>query len=170
MALNLDDLWIGDPVLIRSTNEQGVYSGKSKTGKAIIKIEDEIKEIDAKNLTEAKEEIEKPKEKNIEIDVIEKLDIKSVSNFKPEIDLHLEKLAPGKSANDFINVIDFQLSKCRYFIQQAIEYNASRIVIIHGKGQGKLKQAVDFLLLEFDEVNLKNSTNNGGAIEVWFKR
>lgn len=169
MALNLDDLWIGDPVLIRSTNENGIFSGLSDSGKAIIKVEEVSKEIEASNLEEAIPEIENPLAK-IKVDENEQsVNIETVANFINEIDLHLEKLSPGKTSSQFISVLDFQLSKCRYFIQQAIANKAARITIIHGKGEGKLKQAVEFLLLEFDEVSIKSVTNDGGAIEVWLK-
>lgn len=169
MALNLDDLWIGDPVLIRSTNESGIFSGLSKTGKAIVKVEKQTKEIDASNLAEAPSEVSDPLAKIKTLEKEETVNIEAIANFNNVIDLHLEKLSPGKTSNQFISVLDFQLSKCRYFIQQAIANKAARITIICGKGEGKLKQAVDFLLLEFDEVSLKSSTNDGGAIEVWLK-
>jgi len=169
MALNLDDLWIGDPVLIRSTNEKGIFTGKTKAGKAIIKVEALTKEVEPENLAETNEEAINPLSKIKATENFDAVDVNKMANFKNEIDLHLEKLSPGKTSSQFINVLDFQLSKCRYFIQQAIANKAARITIIHGKGEGKLKQAVEFLLLEFDEVSVKSATNDGGAIEVWLK-
>jgi len=54
-------------------------------------------------------------------------------------------------------------------METAIRKKFPFIRIIHGRGQGKLKAAVELLLKNYPEVNLVSSTPDLGALEIWMK-
>ena len=97
-------------------------------------------------------------------------DSKPVQSMVPSsIDLHIEVLNPN-----YLNALpdrirDIQTSAARRYIQSAINQKLKIITIIHGKGTGILKQEVLNVLGEFEEVQFAIPSNDGGAVEVWFK-
>lgn len=56
-----------------------------------------------------------------------------------EVDLHIENLLDTTAGMTNHEIVQYQLSACRSFIQQSIEKKRKKIVLIHGKGQGVLK-------------------------------
>jgi dsDNA-specific endonuclease/ATPase MutS2 len=64
------------------------------------------------------------------------------------------------------HALDFQLRMCEDFIKNAILHRKYKITIIHGKGEGKLRDLVHSLLNSFPEAKMKFLTNQEGATEV----
>jgi len=89
--------------------------------------------------------------------------------FKNSIDLHMEILAPEIQLSSPSRVLSFQVDACRKFIDDAIANKSKVIHIIHGKGEGILKQEVKHLLESNDKIKFIISSKSGGAVEVWLK-
>jgi len=179
MIRNLDELWVGDRVLVKSVGEVGTFEKKVNKNTAIIKFEIGTSEIhiedmelagdkpigSVKNNDKKNKKSIKVEEESASFEVLQK------ASFSNEIDLHFEKLAPNKTKADVANVLDFQLKCCRQFIEDAIQLNESDIKIIHGKGDGILRAAVMDLLNEYRENIYWDfpGDNKGGAISVLLK-
>ncbi len=160
--INLDELWIGDKLRVKSSGLIGVFTG-DRNGKAGLKIQDKISyypiqalEIfdEDENESEAPEDLsEDPTPENY--------------TFEPTIDLHIEKWKDYR-LNSHQSALDFQLRQCRLFLDQAIDRKVFSVLIIHGKGVGILKQNIRHLLGEYTEVFQVFDKHQGGATEVWF--
>ena len=67
-------------------------------------------------------------------------------------------------------IVQIQIRHCEFTIEKAIKNNVSRLVVIHGKGEGVLKEEVRQLLKKY-QVEAKDADyrNYGfGATEVRF--
>ena len=99
------------------------------------------------------------------------VNVNKVANFRAEIDLHIDKIAP-KGTVPKNEMLSFQIKKCKSFIYDAIESGADSVFIIHGIGKGRLKQAVHELLDEhpfvIDYKNEYHAKYGFGATEVYF--
>lgn len=62
------------------------------------------------------------------------------------VDLHLEKLPPRFRNADAIQVLDYQLDWTRRQIEFAKSKGIARVVVVHGVGEGVLKEEVRTLL------------------------
>ena len=89
----------------------------------------------------------------------------SKDNFEPFIDLHLEKL-PDFERSNWPFPLDFQMHHCRQFLEKAVQHGITEIVIVHGLGEGILKQEVRYLLEKHPSVQLISEINRGGAVQV----
>lgn len=169
--MDLSELWIGDLLLIKSQNLRGYFQGVNNNGLAIIKIKDSLVFIHAEDLAV----LEEPQEEFVLSVPVESTSEKSILKLKGNelvehvIDLHYEKLAPERVHNPHLHILEFQLEKCKEFIEKAIQIKFPFIRIIHGRGQGKLKLAVENLLKNYSEINFISSTPDQGAIEIWMK-
>ena len=76
---------------------------------------------------------------------------------------------PQYRPNHWATALDFQLMQCKKFLDQAVQSRASRIVIIHGRGAGILKDQVCHLLEDYQQVYQQFEINRGGALEVWLR-
>ena len=162
--IDLKTLWIGDTVEVKSTGKAGTFVGR-KGNQALIKIDDQIFLIAATNL------ILRPEKEEPISDEIEKFYSKkptTIADFDPILDLHLATLE-GYEQSGLPTALDYQLSRCRSFIELAVSTNVPEITIIHGKGQGVLKAAVDDLLRNYDEVVDIIPIHQGGAVKVTFR-
>lgn len=168
--MDTSEFWIGDPVLILSKNLRGLFDGMSVDNRALIKTSTGIVVADLNDLTIFEEE-----EEEVKLKLTEPEDEPGIRPIKEHqvishvIDLHYEILAPGRIKNPHLHIMDFQLEKCREFMEAAIRKKFPFIRIIHGRGEGKLKAAVEELLKTYPEVNLVNSTPDSGALEIWMK-
>lgn len=167
------DLWIGDHVRLRSSDRLGIYLGKASDGRARININGKIIITKESNL-----EILPEKEQFFDIDAFLKdEDIKASKVVEQEgqkkaklhntLDLHIEVLAPDMKHLPSGQILSFQVERCRSFIEQNLLHGTTHITIIHGKGQGVLKAAIEALLTEFHQTKLTASKNHGGALDVW---
>lgn len=165
-----EELWIGDRVWIKSKNCTGRYEGSSPLGKAIVKYNNEIWNLDFDDINcLGDEEIEAPElileeKKNIPFHIK-----KEVAVFESTIDLHYTALAPDRVNNPHEHIIAFQLEKCKEYLERAIAKKYSHVRIIHGKGAGKLKSGVEHLLSLYKDVYLFSTTPDMGAVEVYLQ-
>lgn len=97
-------------------------------------------------------------------------DPEEFANFVPEIDLHIEKLLNGHARLDKGEILRIQLQHSQRFIEKAVRLGAPRVFLIHGVGEGKLKDAIAAMLRDNpDVVKFKNEYHHKygyGATEV----
>lgn len=190
--MNLNELWIGDPVEIISNGKKGKFEGIAANGKAKVKVRKAYLEVAANDLRLLSEEPVKKKTTFEEFDFVElpkkkkekppvqpfyfdepsttaetnEFDFDKSLSFNRELDLHIE-LHPDYNPRMWVNgELGFQLNKCKKFLKTAIVLRISRVVIIYGKGEGILKSHVMKLLKDFPEVD-RISQINMGSCEVW---
>lgn len=164
--IDLKDLWIGDYLEIVSSGKQGTFEGIAENGQAIIKTSTVFIKAESKDLLLIKEppldlesSLDNPEE---EVDNI-------WENFSSIIDLHLDALLEDKEDFQPRDPIKYQIEKCSAFIEKAIEKKLGRVIIIHGKGDGTLKNEVLSLLKKYPETGLTLDIHDGGATEVHLK-
>ncbi|MCC6411190.1 MAG: Smr/MutS family protein [Saprospiraceae bacterium] len=94
------------------------------------------------------------------------------AHFDPEIDLHIDKLLNGHAKLDKSEILRIQLQHFQRFLDQAIRLGVPRIFVIHGVGEGKLKDAIADRLRHNGHVHkFKNEYHakyGYGATEVVF--
>jgi dsDNA-specific endonuclease/ATPase MutS2 len=167
--MNLKDLWIGDKLTIEGHEGVGTFVGLNKDGTAIVKINNKIIAVHEAVLC-----LFVPQEDELILTFENEEKIKSAKSkpFVPksnwELDLHIEKLNPDLVRADAATILEFQLASCQKYIEDAISRKASKVTIIHGKGEGKLKDYVHSLLSGYSAVKWKILMNKDGATEVWF--
>ena len=94
-----------------------------------------------------------------------------------EIDLHIEELVDDHSFMSNFDILQRQMQTCRMFIEKAVRLKAKKAVLIHGKGEGVLKNEIYTYLdrlentkhvkIEFHEACYA-TYGSGGATEVRF--
>jgi len=167
--MRLQDLWVGESVMIRSSGKTGKFEGFNKEGKARIRVKDKILLVSGENLEILPEKEHFPDihaflelEKN---DEVKATPLKL--NFNHTLDLHINKLAPYMENELPARILEFQLQMSDTFIRDAIDKKYPHITIIHGKGQGILKEAIEHQIKQFHQIRFTFSKNGGGAVEVW---
>ncbi len=99
-------------------------------------------------------------------------DPEALANFVPEIDLHIENLLNGHARLDKGEILRIQLQHCQRFVDKAARLGAPRVFLIHGVGEGKLREAIkEQLRANPDVVKFKNEYHHKygyGATEVIF--
>ncbi|MBL7827507.1 MAG: Smr/MutS family protein [Saprospiraceae bacterium] len=97
-------------------------------------------------------------------------DPEAFAGFEPEIDLHIQNLMNGYARIDKGEILRIQMMHFQRFLDQAIRLGAPKVFIIHGVGEGKLKEAVSQSLKENPHVvKFKNEYHHKygyGATEV----
>jgi hypothetical protein len=93
------------------------------------------------------------------------------ASFVPEIDLHIEKLTDGWQRIPSADILHIQLTQLQRFLDKAIRLAVPKVYIIHGVGEGKLKDAVAGLLHKNPHVkrfqNQYHKRYGYGATEAW---
>ncbi len=99
-------------------------------------------------------------------------DIEEYASFIPEIDLHIENLTNGFARLDKSQILRIQMQHFQRFLEKAIRLGVPRVFIIHGVGEGKLREAIAEELRRHPEVykfkNEFHSKYGYGATEVIF--
>jgi hypothetical protein len=99
-------------------------------------------------------------------------DTKELSEFEPEIDLHIEKLTDNWRKMSNTEIVRMQLSHFEAYLAKAIHLGVPRVYIIHGVGEGRLRDAIATRLMQNpDVVTFKNEYHHKygwGATEVVF--
>lgn len=97
-------------------------------------------------------------------------EVEELANFVPEIDLHIEQLAPNAKKMSNGEIIKVQLTHFEYFLDKALRVGAERVYIIHGVGKGKLRDIIATRLMQMDFVKTFNNEYHPrygfGATEV----
>lgn len=100
------------------------------------------------------------------------IDTMAFAEFPTEIDLHIEKLLPDSAKLDKRVILRVQLEAFENYINQAIRLGVERVFVIHGVGEGKLRNAIATRLIKYPEVeSFKNEFHpryGFGATEVIF--
>lgn len=160
--MKIQDLWIGDAVMLKRSGQQGTYEGIDDSGKLIVKIEGKVFFSTIDNLELSPEKIESKEiffdENHVSNDI----------SIKDAIDLHIEIIAPHMKNELPSRIVSFQMEKCKKYIEKAIDSKMKIVTIIHGKGEGVLRSEVHHLLSLYDEVKFVIPKHNSGATEVWF--
>jgi hypothetical protein len=99
-------------------------------------------------------------------------DTSELANFDPEIDLHIEKLTESWRKMPNSDILKTQLLHFENFISKAIRLGVPRVFVIHGVGEGKLRDAIATRLMQNPDVQtFKNEYHpryGWGATEVIF--
>jgi len=93
----------------------------------------------------------------------------SKTNYVPELDLHIHELIDDASRLSNFEILNIQLSRAKGFLEWAISKQFKKIILIHGVGQGVLKEELKTLLRRYDNVEFfdANYQKYGlGATEV----
>lgn len=166
-ALKLEELWIGERVKLIKNGQCGRFEGITADGKAKVSIDGHILVTEAHHL-----ELEQEASDDNPIDLwlnhshVPKAKPSPAKLFTREIDLHFDETASRAITSE--QVLDWQLKRCRKHIETAIEKKINNIIIIHGKGEGVLRNLVHQMLDSYAEVQWKMLINQGGATEVVF--
>lgn len=160
----LKDLWIGDLVRVTKTGAIGKFEGETG-GKARILLDGRHMLMEARDI-EVHDEPES-EESLVQLLGIEEQKIKEKKrpSMVNVLDLHLEKLS-GYTPNSGLTILDYQLKECRKFLEEVIARKYLSATIIHGKGEGILRDQVIHLLKEFPQVRNHFPKNHGGALEI----
>lgn len=166
--VNLKDLWIGDHVRLKRSRREGRYEGLSVAGKARIRVGDKIILAKPSNI-----EIFEPPPPHKTL-VFEEDDngIQSSQHPKPannKIDLHINILAPHLTNEMSVRILEYQLEAFKIFLDDAYEQNKLVVTVVHGKGEGVLKNHIQVYLQSDPRIKFYTETNRGGATEVWFE-
>ncbi|MFZ4634418.1 MAG: Smr/MutS family protein, partial [Saprospiraceae bacterium] len=98
--------------------------------------------------------------------------VEEFATFVPEIDLHIENLTEGWQRMSSADILRIQLQHCQRFLDKAIRLGVPSVFIIHGVGEGKLRDAIGDALRHNPQVKkFKNQYHQKfgyGATEVWF--
>ncbi|MBK8505830.1 MAG: Smr/MutS family protein [Saprospiraceae bacterium] len=158
----LKELWIGDQVRVLATAETGKFEGLIK-GEAKVLIKGQHLLFKPEQIEIYEEPVVESLDKLLGLEMpikqIKKIDVNTV------LDLHLEKL-PGYLSDSGLTILDYQLKECRNFIEKLILKKRHSAIIIHGKGEGILKDQVIHLLGDFPQIRQYFPKNNGGALEI----
>lgn len=99
-------------------------------------------------------------------------DSKGLAEFNPEIDLHIEKLTDDWRKLSNAEILRMQIAHFEAYINKAIRLGVARVFIIHGVGEGRLRDEVATQLMKYEEVQtFKNEYHHRygwGATEVIF--
>ena len=83
---------------------------------------------------------------------LEKHDIQEMAEFVPELDLHVEKLVGHKNKMNNAEKLRLQLYHFDQFLTKAIRLGISPVFVIHGVGEGKLKNHIASRLIQNPDV------------------
>lgn len=124
---------------------------------------------DLKNYT--KERVRKPRNTDTSNSVPYKaFNVEEFATFEPEIDLHIEQLNKGYARLDKGEILRIQMVHFNRFLEKAIRLGVPKVFVIHGVGEGKLRDSVAELLRRHPNVvKFKNEFNHKygyGATEV----
>lgn len=133
--------------------------------------EENEKPEDLKSYTKRNATI-KPQKKQTE-KIVELHDVEAVAEFPLELDLHIESLVQGNVRMNKGDILRTQLWHFDNYVDRAYHLGIERVFIIHGVGEGKLKDAVARRLAEMPHrLKYKNEFHpkyGWGATEVVFK-
>ncbi len=132
-------------------------------------IQDEVK---AEDLGEYTKRHSKPAWQLSNNAKFETFDTAALAAFEPEIDLHIEKLAENWRKLSNAEILRIQLAAFEKYLSKAIRLGVPQVFIIHGVGQGRLRDEIATSLMQNPDVQtFKNEYHHKygwGATEVIF--
>lgn len=176
VKVELQDLWIGDLLKIKSSGKIGKFEGVNKEGKARIKVGDKILLASSKNV-EVVSEKELASSLNKHKEEFEERTRRDKVVFGPNyyseansIDLHIETLNPSLQTNRAERIFDFQMKAFESYLRKSIKEKKSSIRVIHGKGTGVLKAEIESILKFHPKVFQTFPIHDGGGTEILFSQ
>ena len=165
------DFKIGDRVLFKNENLKGEVVKINSNYKLTVLSSDGFElNVAVKDLVKIEQGTDKATSygENIytkDVDVrSSKLQKKQKSQTVLKVDLHIELLTSNYHYLDNFEIVQMQLNECHKKIQQAINSNTSKLIIVHGIGTGVLKLEVHKILKNY---NLRfYLSKDAGATEV----
>ncbi len=100
-------------------------------------------------------------------------DLGQLASFPKLIDLHMEKLMPGKKLNGS-EALSYQLKAFDKYLEKAIMIGMPQFYVVHGKGAGRLEEEIRQRLEDRSEVDsfeggFHQGFGTGGATKVFLK-
>ncbi len=115
----------------------------------------------------------KPKVTRNEVPVDEPHEVRQMAEFEAELDLHIEKLVKNAKKLSNAEIVTLQIRHFEEYLDKAVRLGVDRVFIIHGVGEGKLKNAIATRLIQHPYVKtFKNEYHHRygyGATEVIFE-
>lgn len=100
-------------------------------------------------------------------------EVVALSEFDPELDLHIEKLVSNAKKVKPNDILRIQMDHFDRYLDEAIRLGVPRVFIIHGVGTGTLREKIATRLLRIPEVktfkNEYHARYGYGATEVIFE-
>ncbi len=131
-------------IIIKSTQMQENPTFDGNLGMKVIRRPIELKMVpdfeELKDYSKGLKKPEKGKGDKIKIDVYNPM---FKATFNPEIDLHLEQLVDNPEEFTASEALKIQLDRFLEFINQAYQLTAHDVVVIHGKGKGRLRAEIE---------------------------
>ncbi len=94
---------------------------------------------------------------------------KSKNELVFEVDLHIHKLVKSSKGLDNFDMLNLQIATAKRKLEYAIQKRISKVVFIHGVGEGILKSELQFLFQKYP-VNVSDASYQKyglGATEVY---
>lgn len=99
-------------------------------------------------------------------------EVREFAEFVPELDLHIDQLVPNSKKLNKASILRIQMQHFENYMERAIRLGVERVFIIHGVGEGRLRDRIAGELLQMPEVKtFKNEYHpryGFGATEVIF--
>lgn len=162
--LNQDDLWVGDELKLKRSGRKGSFLGLAKDGRLRVKVGDKVLLVYISGVEAVPEE--KLNQKLIDLKEETLKERLGYERLESQIDLHIEKLNPSLVHAVPERIIDVQLKAFEAYMEGVVDQKMKFVTIVHGKGTGVLKTAIQASLQSMEEVNHYISVNGGGATEV----
>lgn len=87
----------------------------------------------------------------------------------PEIDLHIENLLDNWQRLSNYDILQYQLRHFRKMLDRYMEQRQPRVIVIHGKGEGVLRNEIRMELLKYTNIEFLDGSYleyGGGATEI----
>ncbi|UZO79537.1 DNA mismatch repair protein MutS [Aquimarina sp. ERC-38] len=87
-----------------------------------------------------------------------------------EVDLHIHKLTESSKGMSNYDMLNLQLETAKRQLQFAIEKRISRVIFIHGVGQGVLKEELRYEFSKYDGIKVSDADYQKyglGAMEIY---
>lgn len=162
----MEEFWIGDRVRIKGTARVGIYEGPLGHDMAKVRFDAGYEAHPVSHLMLVEEE--EPVTVEMLFDEEEEtFDLKTSLTFQGFIDLHIDKLREDHSRMEPGAILLYQKRQCQVFIEKAIAARKATAEIIHGRGEGILREEVKHILDSFRQVAFYRPLNEG-SLEVYF--
>lgn len=123
---------------------QGEPSMDNNLQKRIIQRELTMKKPGSvKNLKNHAKNLERKQDESPERKVVKINDPEQTAHFKRRLDLHLNALVDDPSSYDASEALQLQLKKMRNYLDTAFQLKFRSVIIIHGKGKGRLRKEIE---------------------------
>jgi len=162
--MNINELWVGDFLLIKSKGVVGQFEGKN--GELI------IVSVDGQKISVPLSDIESAEDpflQNKKDDEKEQKYNDSLPFDGNKIDLHIEVLNQNMIDALPERIRDYQIEQCLAFLEYAKAKRYATVEIIHGKGTGLLKKEIHHVLKLDSRIQFILEKNDGGSTEAWIK-